>query len=373
MKKFLLYLFAFSFLLAGSCKKTETPEPEPEPEPEEVDAVLSKIDIPRISVNGDQIDVKGKIQNMKDGVITSLEISWQLDNGTTHVHNFTGLHMEKLDVFEFTHPDGFTATTGSHTLKVWISDVNGQGEDARPANDSKQKSFSVASQGVPRKALYEEFTSSTCAPCADFNTNYFNETFLNNNTGKYTLIKYQMNWPGSGDPYYTQEGGTRRSYYGVNGVPTLFLDGIKGTYRDTNTLQSKLDEEIQIPGVIDLEAYYMIDNNNNVKVKVTGTPYLSGQYTLHIVVVERETTQNATSNGETRFFNVMMKMVPDANGTTINTTDGTQFVERKSASLNGTHIEEYNDLEVVVFVQDDSNKYVLQSTTAQMDASQIDF
>jgi hypothetical protein len=100
---------------------------------------------------------------------------------------------------------------------------------------------------------------------------------------------------------------------------------------------------------------------------------LSGNFTLHIAVVEKTTTGNATSNGETEFKNVMMKMVPDANGTAVNATDGTQFTERKSASLNGTNIEEYTDLEVVVFIQDDSTKFVLQSTTAVEDASQIDF
>ncbi|MEZ5197672.1 MAG: hypothetical protein R2764_15170 [Bacteroidales bacterium] len=32
-----------------------------------------------------------------------------------------------------------------------------------------------------------------------------------------TLVKYQMNWPGVGDPYYT-EGGAERNYYGVSWV-----------------------------------------------------------------------------------------------------------------------------------------------------------
>ncbi|MEA2041791.1 MAG: hypothetical protein U9N85_04485, partial [Bacteroidota bacterium] len=75
-----------------------------------------------------------------------------------------------------------------------------------------------------RTALYEEFTSSTCPPCYTFNISYFNDSYLSSNAGTFTLIKYQMSWPSPGDDYYTEEGGTRRSFYGISGVPTLYLD-----------------------------------------------------------------------------------------------------------------------------------------------------
>ncbi len=371
MKKLFYFLSIVLILSTISCKKTD-PEPGTD-EPEEVDAALMSVEIPLIAVDGDIITVKGKIQNFKSDPITSLEIKWQLDNGQEHAHTFTGLNIGKLGVFEFTHPETFTATAGQHTLKVWISDVNGNGDDMFPSNNAQNKTFTVASASVQRKVLYEQFTSSTCGPCANFNTNYFNTGFLQSNTGKYTLIKYQMNWPGSGDPYYTAEGGTRRAYYGVNGVPTLFIDGEEGTHFSTSELQNDLDRHHAVPGVVNLQAYYTVTSSNEVKVKVIGTPYISGQFTLHIAVVEKTTTGNASSNGETEFHNVMMKMVPDANGTSINATDGTTFTERKEASLNGTNIEEYSDLQVVVFIQDDTNKMVLQSTIAVEDAGQIDF
>ena len=42
---------------------------------------------------------------------------------------------------------------------------------------------------------------------------------------QYSMLKYQMSWPGSCDPYYTLEGGDRRNYYNVNAVPDVILDG----------------------------------------------------------------------------------------------------------------------------------------------------
>ena len=61
----------------------------------------------------------------------------------------------------------------------------------------------VIAQTPERKVLVEELTSSTCGPCAQLN-NLFNP-WLANNAEKVTVIKYQMNWPGTGDPYYTAE------------------------------------------------------------------------------------------------------------------------------------------------------------------------
>ncbi len=376
MKKiFLLFSLTliFSLTLTQCKKKDDKNEPEPEPELP-VDASLNKIDIPPITAIGQQVTVKGIIQNFEDGTIESMDIVWQEDNGTEHTYSVTGLNIGKLGVYQFTHPDVYTpSTSGTHTIKVTVKNVNGQQEDARPANNLLIKDILVASQGVQRTVLYEEFTSSTCSPCANFNSNYFNRSFLNNNQGKYTLIKYQMNWPGSGDPYYTAEGGVRRQYYGVNGVPTLYLDGVEGTDFDSNDLQTKLDNEYAVISPCQLQAYYTIDANNNVKIKVTGTMYLNGNFMLRAAVVEKTTTQNASSNGETEFYNVMMKMVPDANGTSISVQDGSPFVQRIQASLNGTNIEEYSDLTVVVFIQDDQSKSVLQSVYAVEDASQIDF
>ena len=376
----LLYLFGI-ILIAGviSCKKNNPepePEPQPEPEPEpqvEVDVALTRIIVPVIAVNGDQLTIRGRIQNFKEGVVNSVEITWQVDQGPEHSASFNNLNLERMDYYDFQHPDIYTAATGEHTLKVKITKVNGQEGDSRPANNEIVKTLKVASNSVQHIVLYEEFTSSTCNPCYVFNTDYFNENFLRYNRGKYTLIKYQMNWPGNGDPYYTEEGGTRRAFYGVTGVPTLYIDGESGTYFDQARLQADLNEHYNMPGVFELNAYYTITPNNDVKVKVEGTPYIDGQYKLYIAVVEKETTGNATTNGEDRFFNVMMKMVPNANGEDLNVTDGTQFTKRLQASLNGTNIEEYDDLEVVVFVQDPATKFVYQSTTAELDPTQIDF
>ena len=373
MKKSFIFLLFSLIIIAGSCKKKPQEQPQEEPA-KPVDAAVMSIDLPTFTTVGQQVEIKGKIQNLADGTIKSFDLKWQADNGTVHTQHVDDLNMQNLDVYEYNHPDKYTPqTTGNHIIKVWVENINGQAQDERPGNDRQEKNLIVASQTVQRTVLYEEFTSSTCSPCANFNTNYFNTSFLQQNQGKYTLIKYQMNWPGNGDPYYTAEGGTRRQYYGVNGVPTLYMDGREGTHFDTSQLQSALDDEYAQPAVCSLQAYYHIYPDHTVKVKVTGTPYISENVTLHVAVVEKTTTGNASSNGETEFHNVMMKMVPDANGTSFSITDGTSFTKRIQASMNNTHVEEWTDLAVVVFLQVGNTKVVLQSSYAVDDETQIDF
>ena len=59
--------------------------------------------------------------------------------------------------------------------------------------------------------MFEVFTSSTCGPCVQGNINLGN--VLSNYSEQYSLLKYQMSWPGNGDPYFTDEGYDRRVFY----------------------------------------------------------------------------------------------------------------------------------------------------------------
>jgi hypothetical protein len=179
-----------------------------------------------------------------------------------------------------------------------------------------------------------------------------------------------MDWPRPGDPYYTAEGGVRRANYGVTTVPSLLLEG--SIDLDTNLLQSELDEAYASPTYFVMASSYEIDASHNIDVEVDLTSYLGGNYTVHCVVVEKTTTGNATTNGETSFTNVMMKMVPNANGTAITVDHDTNRILNLSASVDGLHIEEWTDLEVIVFIQDDDNKVVYQSTKSVLRTASVD-
>jgi hypothetical protein len=97
-------------------------------------------------------------------------------------------------------------------------------------------------------------------------------------------------------------------------------------------------------------------------ITTTILPYASfSDVSVYIVVFEYITTQNVGSNGETQFEHVMMKMVPNAYGTSTDLVDRQPFTISESVDLDGTNVEEWDDLGVAIFIQDMGNKEIYQS------------
>jgi len=108
--------------------------------------------------------------------------------------------------------------------------------------------------------------------------------------------------------------------------------------------------------------------------------YMTGSnWRLMAVIAEKTTFKNVKTNGETEFTHVVKKMVPGPNGTTLsNLTKGTPqkfnlsytFPDKYRLPNNAsdrinlateTTVEDFWDLEVVVFLQNNSTKEVVQS------------
>ncbi len=220
-----------------------------------------------------------------------------------------------------------------------------------------------------RIVLIEDFSASTCGPCASFDNSTFDPYLTNaSNQGKFTCVGYRANWPGSGDPYYTAEAGTRISYYNVGGygVPDVFIANTSPNTGSLSSFTATINAEYAKPAKATIAAIHQITGTTPatgkavVTVTVTPTQDFTNGY-LFMAVCEKLTTKNAASNGETQFHHVMMKMVPNASGKLISLKASTPVMVKDSASLSGTHIEEMNDLEVVVWVQISGTKEILQS------------
>ncbi|MCD4678894.1 MAG: T9SS type A sorting domain-containing protein [Bacteroidales bacterium] len=330
--------------------------------PLNLDLAMNKIHtpIPFVQVN-DVVTVTGEVTNFGLTAITSFDINYSIDGGSPFTHNITGVNIAQNGTYNFTHPTTWTPTVvAGYDVAVWASNVNGGGADDDPSNDTITLFVSVVDNFVEKKLLHEVFTSSTCGPCVGGNQNI--TTVLDANPGKWTCVKYQMSWPQPGDPYYTAEGGVRKTYYGVSGVPNMELNG--GWNSNPNSYdQSLFDAFYNEPAFMEISAVHEI-TGQNIEVQVDITPHADfpAGLKLHIAVVENMTTGNVGNNGETEFHYVMMKMVPDASGTDVGPyVIGTPVSYLETASLAGTFIEEWDDLSVVVFVQEDASWEVYQS------------
>ncbi|MDO9510367.1 MAG: T9SS type A sorting domain-containing protein [Bacteroidales bacterium] len=321
------------------------------------DGGMASLSVPTYSLGN--LPVEGKIINMGLNTITSTDINWQIDNGVVNTTPISGLNVVLGQNYSFSCTQPLALTPGAYSLKVWLSNVNGLGPDDNALNDTISKALSIATNSVSRKPIFEEFTSSTCAPCASFNNSVFN-AFTATNADDITLIKYQMSWPAPGDPYYTEEGGVRRAFYGVSYVPDLIVEG-KRTATTAGGVNGAFTTAMESPAFMESSAYHVI-TGTTIEVTADIMPYITGNLIAYIVVYENITTQNVGNNGETEFHHVMMKMLPDAYGTTVNFVAGEYSHLNFSADLSSTHVEDMNDLGVAIFVQDPATREIFQSS-----------
>ncbi len=334
-----------------------------------------------LSIGGAPFDITGVLTNLGTATVTSFDLNYSINGGAAVTSNITGVNVPSIGNYSFTHPTQWTpAVSQAYTVDIWASNINGN-NDENPGNDTLSTIIQVVDTVVPRFALHEVFTSSSCGPCNPGNANT-NAIFAASNQTP-VILKYQMSWPGNGDPYYTLEGLTRRTYYGVNSVPNMAVDG--GWNGNTNSYTNALLNQFSaVPAFMDISSEIRVECKT-VTVDVTVTPYADypGNNVLHVAVIENLTFNNVSTNGETEFDHVMKKMLPNGNGTNIgaltknvpqtfsfNYTFNGNYILPPNATQpinhNNNHtIEEFFDLDVVAFVQENNTKEVYQATFSQ--------
>ncbi len=334
--------------------------------PLNLDGAISSVNLPPIFV-GEQA-IEGQFSNLGSTAINSIDVSWRVDEGDVHTTSLTGLDVALGQSGDYESADPMDLPAGVYNLYVWVSNVNGISTDDDPSNDTQVRALTIPEQLIYYKPLFEEFTSSTCAPCASFNNGTFNPFLAQHTDDDLTLIKYQMNWPGSGDPYYTAEGGVRRTYYGVNAVPDLYIDGNK-IATSSSAINAAYNATSGTFADVAIQSTHEIQGNN-VIISADLVPYASySNVKLHMAIVEKITTQNVASNGETEFHHVMMKMVPDASGTTVNIVSGETLHFSHTVNMSSTNVEEMDDLMVAIFIQQADKKIVQSGYSVEVGAT----
>lgn len=329
--------------------------------PLKFDAKLSSILIPEVISN--PAPVSATVLNLGNDIIEDVVVTWRSYAGIERDSIFSDLNLEFAESALLEFEGSWASPLGSHDLKMWINTVNGV-SDMNQDNDTLIKSIEYQSVVYPVVPLFEEFTSSTCAPCASFNSSFV--PWCAQNEDDIVLVKYQMNWPGSGDPYYTAEGGTRRSYYGVTGVPDLFGMG-DAIATSVSAAQSTLNKANTMTTTFNIASSFTMDGSIiNITTNILSFANATSMK-VHNIVVEKLTTQNATTNGETEFEHVMMKMMPGANGATKSFVSGVPVQLTYSHDMSTTFVEQLNDLLVVSFIQDGSTKVVYQAAYGEQD------
>jgi hypothetical protein len=352
------------------------------------DPELTSISLPAYSPKNSNVSIKGLITNYGKTSLSSFKLKYAVDGGAEVTMQLSGLNIAPNGgTYAFTHNAPYsTPNIGTKNIVVSVSDPNA-GVDGDLTNNSKSGSFTIVNSTVPRKVLHEIFTSSTCPPCRPGNENL--KAVLDFKVGDWTTIKYQVNFPGTGDPYYTSEVGSRFSYYGANFAPWLTIDGSNNwgaaSANANSYTEAMFDAKKAVPSLVAITANYTL-SGKAVTVSGNVTPvqgFTNSNLKLRIAIVEKITSRNVKNNGETEFNAVMKKMLPNATGTTISLAAGTAVPYTQTFTFPGNYrlpadgqaaniinlatensVEEFGNLYAIVFLQDDADKTVWQSETS---------
>ena len=175
-----------------------------------------------------------------------------------------------------------------------------------------------------------------------------------------------------GDNYETTESAARLdNYYGITGYPTAWFDGVisvvggNATQSMYPTYLPKYETRIAIPSLFTLvaESYNTGGNNYQVVIDaemVTDYPFLENDIVIQAVLTESEIPENWGGLSEVNF--VCRDMIPNENGTNVDFGESAT----QTLTLDFTIPSNYdlNNLELIVFIQDNTTKEVLQGAFA---------
>ena len=348
-------------------------------------SATSNLTYPYLYFNDAPYTITAIFNNLGLDTVNSMDINYSANNGNVVTESLTNLNLGTYisDTFDFNtlwNPN----SDGNYDVAIWASNINGF-SDLDNSNDTVRKNLHVFGNTAPRRPMLETFVSSTSQYSVTGNVDL--QSILAPNSGNYTLLKYQMSWPSPGDPYYTVEGGQRRTFYAVNTVPRLVMNGVTQN-NPIGFTQAEFDESVNLYSFVNLSADYSV-GGQTVDINVQIDPVVDGNgvwnnLVLHAAIFEYTTFNNASSNGEFEFYNIMKKMVPDISGTAITNLlpNNTQNINL-SYTFNGQYmlppdadspidhsvghtVEDFNNLGVAVWIQDMDTKYILQSTEASL-------
>lgn len=322
---------------------------------EELDLGIDAVKTSEIIAQGN-LPVGITVMNYGTTPITEVVATYEIE-GKAPVTETFNVSIASLTSYNLNFLTPTMLIPGNYNINVTINSVNGV-SDNYADNNTKTKTVSVAMTSADRIPMIEHFSASTCGPCVAPNTMMNN--FCNNNAGNFTYTKYQMNWPGNGDPYYTQEGGVRRQYYGINSVPTGFMDAEPLSFSSLAAVQNKLNMHSSVGAFVDVRGAFTVEGNV-INVKADIMPYVNMTAHLFVSVNEKVTTGNVGTNGETSFHHIFMKMLTSAQGNEMNLVAGELQHFEFTQNMSATHVEEMSDLEVSIWVQNLGTKEIFNS------------
>lgn len=290
----------------------------------------------------------------------------------TLLTNFLGYNVYRDDVIIaelFSQNHFFDFDLSPQTYSYDVKAIYDEG-----ASDGAGAVEMIVPDGIGRQLVIIEMGTGTWCQYCPGAAMAVDEMVMNGlNVG---VIEYHYN-----DDYATDESTDRLSnYYNVLGYPTTFFDGVLD-YAGGSSTESVYDEfypryliRSEIPSLFVLEAYHyhLIDNTHELNINIEMVdeyPFPEHQLVVHAVVTESHIEEEWGGGVMDELNYVCRDMIPDQHGTVL----ALDANNTQNLTLDFAIPEDYNTdhLEVIVFVQDNNTKEVLQGTISHMSITDV--
>lgn len=225
--------------------------------------------------------------------------------------------------------------------------------------------FNLSESNISKIVLVEDFANVSCDPCVI--SNQILHEISQEYENKLAIIKFPVNFPSPNDPFYLhakEYADKRRDYYKIFSAPTVIVDG---TQRPISTslvsIKDDIDQSLNENTPFQISVTKTMSNNKlDISTDISLTSSFEGIENLVVqtVVIEQkiEFQSPPGSNGEKIFYDVMRKMLPDAEGTNINLSENTQKIDN-SVAFDPAWQED--QIKVIVFIQNKLTKKIYQA------------
>ena len=109
-------------------------------------------------------EISGTITNNGVNPINSIDVNWS-DGTTTYTETMMDLDIPLQGTMAFTHSDAFSILDGTTDISIWVSNVNGMGDDENTGNDMTGLAITGVTPHPERAVVVEEATGTWCTWC----------------------------------------------------------------------------------------------------------------------------------------------------------------------------------------------------------------
>lgn len=324
----------------------------------------------------------GALFNYGSTAITSMDLKYRVNGGAIQTQSIGSINITPLNSYNWTLSSiPYTPpAVGTYIVKYWADNLNGN-PDGDHSNDTLVATFQAYDSLVTKYPLFEEFNQASCDPCAAATPNL--DSVLYNNRNYCSAVRYHVSWPGqdfmnqvTNSPFV----GSRVSYYSVSGVPDAKLDGSMDIYPGSvSSTDIQNEAAIGSPFRITIKTctYNPITNkydfSADIKAYGNFSSGLSARVALTIDTLNYANNQSTETIPQYTFPQVAEDMMPTATGTSLGsftaysvqtvTTSWTKNHAWGASNKTWLYDSTLNN-HIVIWVQDNSTKYVYQSANA---------